>query len=159
MLTQERLKEVLHYDPDTGVFTWKKYRVGTVAGHIHKGHGYLTIGVDKKVYLAHRLAWLYVYGTWPVDQLDHRNRVRTDNRISNLRESNQFENAQNKNKASNNSSGYPGVSFHSRDMKYAAYITVSKKRKSLGYFSSAEEAYEARKQAKAKLHTFQPVLN
>jgi hypothetical protein len=95
-LTQEDLKKFLHYDPETGVFTWiakpaKKIVVGTVAGN-PLPNGYLRISLNKKEQYSHRLAWLYSYGHMPPDQIDHINGVRDDNRLTNLRLANQGEN-------------------------------------------------------------------
>ena len=104
-LTAERLREVLAYDPDTGVFTWKartspfsRVNVGDVAGNLRRD-GYIEICVDGRKHQSHRLAWLYVYGEWPADQIDHINGIRTDNRIANLREANNAENHHNLRKA------------------------------------------------------------
>lgn len=100
MITQEELKESLHYDPDTGIFTWRKSKgpakKGTVAGKIYKSHPYIKIGVCRHSIDAHRLAWLYVYGEWPTMDIDHINRDPTDNRICNLRHVSRSENNRNR---------------------------------------------------------------
>jgi hypothetical protein len=85
-LTAERLRELLNYDPDTGVFTWRvrpvhSHRVGDIAGSVRTTRGYRLIGVAGRVYKAHRLAWLYMMGEWPKDQIDHINRDPSDNRF------------------------------------------------------------------------------
>jgi len=90
MLTTDRLRELLDYDTETGLFRWKtptnnRITVGSLAGQNHP-KGYTRIGVDGAKYLAHRLAWLYVHGVWPINQIDHINRMKTDNRINNLRD-------------------------------------------------------------------------
>ena len=90
-MTQEELHQLLDYNPETGEFFWKscpakKIKFGQKAGSICKIHGYVLIGIKKKQYRAHRLAWLYVHGKWPYPEIDHINRVKTDNRIANLRE-------------------------------------------------------------------------
>jgi hypothetical protein len=88
-LTAERLREQLRYDAETGVFTRRVESghacVGDVAGSVHST-GYVRIGIDGWKYTAHHLAWLYVHGVWPSDQIEHINRKRSDNRIANLRE-------------------------------------------------------------------------
>lgn len=90
MLTAERLREVLEYDPAIGVFRWLikpcgQISIGDIAGCRH-GEGYVQIRVIGRIYLAHRLAWLYMTGEWPISLIDHRNLDRSDNRWSNLRE-------------------------------------------------------------------------
>jgi len=150
-LTAEYLRSILHYDQETGIFTWKvspstKVKVGDVAGS-PDGHGYLQIGIQSRPHKAHRLAWLYVYGSWPKDQIDHINRKRSDNRIYNLREVTNKQNGQNAGKYSHNTSGHPGVSWHKRDSRWVAQIMHNQKQIHLGYFASLEEAIAARKAA------------
>lgn len=159
-LTADRLHELLSYDPETGIFLWKVpargYRPGDKAGTAHC-KGYLTIVVQGQSFLAHRLAWLYVHGRWPTDQIDHRNCSRDDNRIANLREATNAENHQNKLLQKNSTSGHPGISWHSRDCKWHSRIQVSGKRINLGSFARIEDAIAARAKAKAELHKFHPI--
>jgi hypothetical protein len=128
------------------VSTSNSVKVGDVAGSLD-GEGYLLIMVQSRLYRAHRLAWLYVYGTWPEGQLDHINRNRSDNRISNLREVTNKQNHQNRSKPSNNTSGHPGVSWHKRDSKWLSSIRHNYKKTHLGYFTNIEDAIAARKAA------------
>jgi hypothetical protein len=109
MLTQVRLKELMTYDADTGVFTRIKSvsRAGKRVSEKPNSDGYLHFCIDYKLYLQHRAAWLYVYGKFPEGHLDHINRVKTDNRLSNLRVVTDFENSQNTPPAKN--SLYPNV--------------------------------------------------
>ena len=150
-LTAEYLRSILHYDPETGVFTWKvsnsnRVKAGDIAGS-SRGGGYLQIKVQSRVYKAHRLAWLHTYGVWPKDQIDHVSRVRTDNRIANLREVSHKQNGQNVSKRSDNKSGHPGVHWDKRDSKWVAQIKHNQKKIHLGYFSILEDAVAARKAA------------
>ena len=150
-LTAERLRSVLHYEPETGIFTRKvstspRIKVGDAAG-CPGGHGYLQIRVQNRKYLAHRLAWLYVYGEWPKDQLDHINRNRSDNRIANLREVTNKQNMQNASKSSRNTSGHPGAYWLKQSSKWVAKITHNYKLIHLGCFNTIEEAIAARKAA------------
>ena len=150
-LTAEYLRSVLHYDPETGIFTRKvstsrSVKVGDVAG-CSNGDGYLRLWLQSRLYLAHRLAWLYVYGEWPEDQLDHINRIRTDNRIANLREVSHKQNGQNRSKSSNNTSGHPGTYWLKQNSKWQAGITHNQKNIYLGCFNTIEEALSARKAA------------
>lgn len=159
--SQSRLKDLLHYDPDTGIFTWRQYRghlarVGDVAGR-PDGEGHIQVSVDGRRYHAHRLAWLYVYGTFPKVCIDHINRVRDDNRICNLREATYGENAQNRRPSKSNKSGKSDVMWSNYHGRWRARITINRKRIHLGYFDSFEEAAAARTEAKAKYHTFHPV--
>ena len=160
LITQQRLKELLRYDSETGVFHWlvNRGKNGTknkLAGS-RLTEGYLVITIDGRSYIAHRLAWLYVYGVWPTSGLDHINRVHDDNRITNLREATCAQNMQNRNSLSNNKSGVVGVSWNKRINKWSASIKVSYKTIRLGNFSSIEHAAIARAEAKAKYHTFHP---
>jgi outer membrane protein assembly factor BamB len=147
MLTQERLKELLSYDPETGEFKWlvqisNRVPKGSLAGSLHHT-GYHHIRIDKRCYSAHRLAWLYVKGVWPIACLDHKDTDKANNRFINLREATTRENALNVTLNSNNTSGYKGVSFDKATGKYKAYVGVAGKKKRLGSFVTAELASEA----------------
>ena len=158
-LTQERLKELLDYDKDIGIFTWKQTR----NGHVKKGniagwktdHDYIKISILYKTIFAHRLAWFYFYGKFPQYQLDHINGIRTDNRICNLRECNNAENQQNQKKPQKiNSTGFLGVYPVYKSKNFRAKITINKKTKHLGNFKTAIEAHDAYIKAKRELHEF-----
>lgn len=116
MLTIERLRELLTYDSDTGAFTWIKapgrnYRyVGKPAGR-RDSNGYLIVGIDGNLYMAHRLAWFWTHKAWPEKQLDHRNRITDDNRMVNLREATYVQNSHNVGLQSRNVSGVRGVCY------------------------------------------------
>jgi hypothetical protein len=153
-LTQARLKEVLRYDPETGVFTWAVTRTkaakNAAAGGF-SGRGYIVIGVDGVRHRAHRLAWLYVHGTYP-EQIDHENHIRHDNRLCNLRATNNTENHKNISKPSNNTSGIVGVSWcqpaRQQHGKWEARICG----KFLGYFDNFFEAVCKRKSVERKMN-------
>lgn len=160
-LTQSQLKELLHYDPDTGIFINKVTRnsgalIGDQAGTNHS-QGYRMIVINRKSYLAHRLAWLYTYGSWPKYQLDHINQIKNDNRISNLREVNNSQNSQNTGLSPNNSSGHKGISWHKQSCKWHAYIMLNYKLIHLGFFINLDAAIAARKQAEEQLHSHRAV--
>lgn len=157
MLTQARLKEVLHYETTTGIFTYLLSRrttiIGTVAGTIWDG--YRWIYVEGKRFSAHRLAWLYVYGEWPKQQTDHINGIRDDNRIENLRDVSVNANQQNvRYGKSDNTSGYLGVSKR-KDVKakpWRAQILINGRMTHLGYFETPELAHAAYIKAKRIHH-------
>lgn len=157
MLTQARLKELLHYDPLTGVFTWLQARgyrmaVGDIAGCIGAG-GYVMISCDYHRYRAHRLAFLYMTGTFPSSDVDHKNGLRSDNRWSNIRNATRSENMQNIGGAqSNNKLGIVGVHFNKKAKKYQAMIQVHGKNKYLGLFDTIDAASSAYLTAKNSLH-------
>ncbi|WP_046239044.1 HNH endonuclease [Delftia tsuruhatensis] len=155
-LTQSRLFERLSYDKETGIFTNRfsgsRKSKGEVSGRLNK-FGYRQIQIDKKLYSAHRLAWLYVNGEWPDGLIDHINRVRDDNRISNLRVVTRAENNQNIGMLKTNTSGYRGVHYDARGRKWRASITVENKKVSLGSHLTPEKAYEAYVDAARRLHT------
>ena len=144
MLTQEELKKLLHYNPETGVFTWKvktsnRVKVGDVAGHINKT-GYLQIGVSGNLYQSHRLAWLYMTGKWPKDHIDHINGIKDDNRWPNLREATHRQNQFNTVSHRNTSSKYKGVSWDKSVKKWRAKAMLDKKTRNLGVFDCEHEA-------------------
>lgn len=160
MINQERLKELLHYDPETGMFIWcvkpsRRVKSGAAAGGIDSKR-YRVIRIDGVYYKAHRLAWLYVHGRFPIRDIDHINGVRDDNRIANLREATRAENGQNRKKNINNTSGFHGVSWDSANRKWRASIQVNSRPKRLGLFDAPESAHAAYLAAKAELHTFNP---
>lgn len=154
-LTLERLKQVVRYEPDTGLFYW----VSRPSNRIHVGDraglaapvGYWSIAIDGARYLAHRLAWLYVTGHWPKDEVDHLNGDGTDNRWSNLREAHRVLNAQNMRRAKrDNSTGYLGV----REMRsrFQANIKAGGRIQNLGTYDTPEQAHAAYLVAKRRLH-------
>ena len=145
-ISHETLTEILNYDPDTGFFHWAKprpkIRVGQRAGCLHH-KGYINIEIHGKHYAAHRLAWFYMNRKWPLDQIDHINVNRSDNRICNLREATNSQNRANSRSA--NRTGFKGVSYKNwlKDNPYEAKITFNKKYIYLGCFATAEKAHEA----------------
>ena len=157
-MTQDELKKILNYEPDTGEFHWKikpskRFPAGMKAGTLV--NGYIRIHTKGRLYGAHRLAWLYVYGVEPQYQIDHINGNSSDNRISNLRQATALENMQNIRKPQkNNSHGTLGVTYDPVKDRWRARITINGKRKYLGRFKSKEQAYEAFLQAKRAHHPF-----
>jgi hypothetical protein len=119
-------------------------------------NGYIRIGINNKLYVAHRLAWLYVHGEFPESEIDHINGDRADNRILNLRKATPAENSQNRARYCSNSSGFMGVYFNKRHKKYCARINHLGKKKHLGLYDTAELAFEAYKEAKRVYHSFNP---
>ncbi len=154
-LTQDRLKELLYYDPETGLFTWLispsiRVKAGDKAGCDY-GRGYISIFIDKKKYSAHRLAFLYITGKFPVDMTDHKNGIKNDNRWDNLREANRSINSQNMRKPTkNNSCGFLGV--YKSYGSFAAQIVSGGKKIYLGTYASAELAHAVYIEAKRRLH-------
>ena len=156
MITQLRLKELFSYNEETGLFTRikqvAKFKVGSKVGSTHK-RGYIYIGVDRKSYKAHRLAWLYVYGKFPELGIDHINRNCSDNRICNLRLATQKQNCENISPRKDNTSGYRGVHWHEAAKKWRASISHNKKRMIVGMFNSKEEAGLAARLKREELFT------
>lgn len=159
MITQERLKSLLSYDPETGVFRWlakpspyaSKMTVGSRAG-CQDGKRYRVLAIDQVTYGEHRLAWFYVYGTWPEEQIDHINGNKSDNRISNLRIATAGENQRNRGAMKSNTTGFKGVTFEANRNKYKAAITHNHKCYNLGRFDTAEEAHLVYCRAADRLH-------
>lgn len=153
-LTVEQLREILNFNPETGLFTWKRPRrrckVGDVAGSPH-AMGYLQIGVAQQKFLVHRLAWFYVHGVWPPEQIDHIDGNRTNNAISNLRLASRSDNQCNRGVSRNNTTGRKGVRFEARKGLWRAEIQYRGERKWLGYFDNAEDASVAYQTAAREL--------
>lgn len=157
MITQIELKQMLYYDSDTGIFNWKlrpanRIKIGDKAGR--KFHdSYIGIKVNKKEYMAHRLAWLYVTGSWPDNEIDHINGIRYDNRFCNLRDVTHSQNMQNQRKVREGTkNNLMGVTNNGN--KFQAQIKVDGNYKYLGLFDSAELANQAYLNAKRELHEY-----
>jgi len=157
IITQERLKELFSYNPETGLLIRIKksslysYRaVGEEAGWIEtlNGKKYRSIEIDRKKYLVHRIIWLFVYGVWP-DSIDHINGCGTDNRMLNLRSVKHRDNMKNKRRYKNNKTGCSGVEKPA-GRKYRVYISSGNKKRYLGVFSDLWDAICARKSAENK---------
>lgn len=153
-LTRSSLVELLLYDAETGEFFWKAARNGTkgagaIAGNVGRD-GYRRIRVNGKAYLAHRLALLHETGKFPVDEVDHVNHRRDDNRISNLRGCSSSENSRNMSLGEKNSSGVIGVYFEITRGKWRGQIRDKGKVIHLGYYRAFLDAVCARKSAELK---------
>lgn len=156
-LTVGRLRQLVSYDPGTGVFVrlsnTTRQKAGDIAGS-RRADGYVKFRVDGVEQFAHRLAWLYVHGEWPKKHIDHIDGNPTNNALANLRVADDAENLQNQWRASSKSrTGLLGVSFHKCGY-WRARIAVNKKSRTVGYFKTAELAYEAYLKAKRELHPF-----
>lgn len=162
-LTHARLTELLNYNPDTGVFTWRVYRgrtakAGFVAGKLHSS-GYRNIKIDGRHYQAARLAWMYVHGDFPIGEMDHINRSRDDNRITNLRIASRRENSINRGISSRNTSGSIGVTLHKPSGKWMVKIKVNGRYKELGKYRDFEFADLVSSEARDKFHgIFSPIV-
>ena len=146
-VTRELLFTLFNYDPETGLFIRRVHR-----GRGHIGHnagtivdGYIRIIINEERCLAHRLAWMYVYGEWPPGEIDHINRVRSDNRIANLRVCNRLQNCNNKNLNSNNKSGASGVYFERESGKWCSQVRHQGKQIRIGRYDSKDDAIKARR--------------
>jgi hypothetical protein len=159
-LTAEQLRAILEYDPETGIFVWRhraecpKYwntryadkPAGTVVGT------YRIIIIEKRKYVASRLAWLWFYGKWPIDFVDHANGNKQDDRISNLRAATKSQNTANVGAPTHNTSGLKGVSWDKRRGKWRAQICYQNKRRELGLFNTASEAHKTYCDEAVRLH-------
>lgn len=142
-VNQDAIKRLFSYDPETGHFT---RLTGRSAGRIAQSlstKGYVRIRIGGRWYRAHRLAWLYMTGEWPLRQVDHRNYDRSDNRWRNLREATNAQNHINSKKLTTSKSGFRGVHRHRASAKFSARIKVNGKQRHLGCFDTATEAAAA----------------
>lgn len=157
-LTHERLRRLIDYDPDTGVFTWltrdrsefandnvygtwnTRY-AGTTAGVLDRSVGYVKIAIDDRKHWGHRLAWFWMTGEWPTCEVDHRNGHRNDNRWANLRAADKAQQQANVGLRSDNQSGFKGVCRnHQNGKPWRATIRKDGRQRHLGFFDTAAEA-------------------
>jgi hypothetical protein len=152
-ITQTRLREVVDYNPKTGMFRWRgqnsnRISVGSIAGYLSRG--YCLIGIDTVRYAAHRLAFLWMTGSFPKGDIDHIDGNPANNIWENLRECTPSENGANQKRRYDNTTGFKGVKLHKEIGKYEARITVNYRFKYLGLFDNVEEAAAAYEQAAKK---------
>lgn len=169
-LTAERLRQLLSYNQDNGLFTWLKrdehefistrsYKswtaryAGKSAGHKRRDTGYVIVVINGTQHKGHRLAWLYVYGRWPEHGIDHINGDRSDNRIQNLRDVPPRTNSENQRSAkSGNKAGMLGVSWHEKNKKWQAEICIDGKKHYIGTFKKQEDAHKEYISVKRAMH-------
>lgn len=154
--TSSDLHKHFKYCPTTGKLTWRvakaqRIRVGTEAGTPHN-KGYLSVVLDGTAYLVHRVIWCMVYGEWPGSLVDHADRDRSNNRLLNLRLGGSDGNSQNHAIRCDNTSGVKGVSWHKKTGKWSARIQANKRRWTVGYFNTPDEAGEILKIIREQLH-------
>ena len=154
MITHQELLDNFEYHSETGIFYRKTpTRLRMVGSPCQRG--YIRICLNKKIHKAHRLAWLYIHGKFPNNQIDHINGITNDNRISNLRDVSSLENQRNRKNASNNTSGVIGVNWVRGRGKWHSQIQIEGKKIWLGNFTDKQDAIDARKDAEIK-YNFHP---
>ncbi len=158
ILIPSRLRELLSYDPASGVFTWRVTRgskapTGSIAGHAEPDR-YVNIMIDRKLYKAHRLAWLYMTGEWPPHEIDHVDRDKSNNTFTNLRLATPLQNRQNIGMYDHNTSGHKGVTWHRANSKWQAQIKLAGRNIYLGCFNDLQDAVNARLAATPLVHRF-----
>lgn len=156
-LTADQVRSLFNYDALTGDFSWKTLPRNSkskklIVG-IKESLGYLRVKILGKKYTLHRVIWLWVYGSWPDEEVDHVNGIRDDNRLDNLRQSNRTMNNQNRHYAhSNNKLGLMGVYWNKQSSLYRASIQVNNHKIHLGSFRDPHQAHEAYLDAKRQIH-------
>jgi len=144
LITQKYLKSILNYNEKTGDFIWvnthknTSFMLNKIAGNLDS-HNYIIIRINKKAYKAHRLAWLYVYGEWPKNYIDHINGIRNDNRIENLQDVTKRKNQQNQ--KLHRQGNLVGASYHKASNKWQARILINGIRIYLGLYNTELEAH------------------
>jgi HNH endonuclease len=147
-LSANALREILTYNPQSGFFVRKtmvgsRGAVGQIVGSLHHS-GYLHVWIGKYQYLLHRLVWLWMTGDWPVEQIDHINGDKSDNRWSNLRAATHGQNKRNSRLSKNSTSGYVGVSYFRSNRRWYSYLTLNGKKVFVGFFKNAIDAAACR---------------
>lgn len=161
----KRVRELLNYDPETGIIRWRVDRycwggrrrhieAGQIAGTLSKQNGYRFINIDNRPHPAHRLAWVWMRGEYPQADIDHLNGRRDDNRWSNLRDASRLINLQNirRPKANKKHGNLLGTAWHAKSKAWRALIKVDGRQKCLGYFKTEPDAHKAYIEAKRLLH-------
>ena len=161
-LTAAMVRRIFSYDPETGSLTWREKShpmsnqvVGREAG-CRRNKGYRFVGVGKRRYFCHRVIWLWMTGSWPLNQLDHRDGDGGNNRWANLREATQAENNENLKCFVTSRTGYPGIRYRPEMDKFQVRVTKAGVTHHLGSFKSLDEAIAVRRTEKEKLHKFEP---
>ncbi len=153
--TTEEIKENIHYDPDTGEFTWAvskgKMFKGVPAG-TSRADGYRSITINRSRHLAHRMAWVITHGEWPVGVIDHINGDPSDNRIANLRAATHSENMRNARKSCRNTSGHKGVAWDRRSRRWRVKLNSEGKDKHIGVYRNIADAVAAYAVASRRYH-------
>jgi len=160
-LSARYVRSILDYNPETGIFTWRHRpdagRVwnlrfaGKVAGNVNRKSGYHRISINGSRYYSHRLVWLLMTGKWPVAEIDHRDKIRSNNKFNNLRQATHSQNHCNKTSPQNRS-GYKGVYFDKKVGRFGASIKIRRRSKFLGYFSNPRDGYRVYCAEAKKLH-------
>ena len=152
-ITRTELLSLLSYDPSSGVFRWRQSgkgrRVDLIAGSISKSDGYVYICIKYRKFSCARLAWLYVYGKMPDEEMDHINRIRSDNRLSNIRSCTRHQNAMNQKRRTDNSTGHSGV-YNDIRGGWRVWVHVEGKPRWIGRFPSFDDAVKARREAEKR---------
>ena len=154
-LSQPRLKEILEYQCETGDFIWKyrtsnRIKINDIAGCKHTtkdGKTYILIRIDSVLYSAHRLAWFYVYGNWPLNEIDHIDGNGTNNKLNNLREATREINSKNIRLRTDNKTGHSGINWREDLRKWRVSISIGGKLKYYGCYKHKVDAVIARKMA------------
>lgn len=156
MITQQRLRDLFHYDPETGFLTnrvnrGRRAKIGMVCGTGPCPKGYLTVVISKKSYRLHRIIWAYVHGEWP-EVLDHKDCNGCNNRLKNLRIATKSQNMMNSRKRGDNTSGVKGICWNREKSKWTASLWKNGKQKFLGYFENKNEAIDLLQKTRLQLH-------
>jgi hypothetical protein len=146
------LRSRLAYDPVTGVLTWKNGRHAGKEAQSFDRHGYVVINLGRRLYRGHRVAWAIHHGRWPFGLLDHKNRNRADNALTNLRPATWTESNANRRIRCDSKTGVRGVQFHAGSGKWRARIKSDGRQVSLGLFATVDEAGRAYERAAAMYH-------
>lgn len=161
MIDQETVQKLFYYHAESGMLIWRFGNGRNVKPwqevKAQNGHGYYHAKIQGKSYLAHRLIWLYIYGKFPDKYIDHKNRIRNDNRLCNLRDVNTTDNAQNISLPKHNTSGHIGVSRIKSHNAWTVFIKVNKKNKWLGHYKNLDEAISARKEGERQYYNLPQV--